>query len=195
MLLKSEDVLLLAQFHFHLSSEGWTVVHLKLPTISIPAIYVMNWIIIPLRITFPYAYSLSVTAWSWCRKNLLKKPRHLPIFLTLTTVGLYSGCFLVLQLNGTELFNFVDRYQSWDDYLRNMSQEGTWGDNVILHAVANCFHTCIDVVSLTHHQDLRITPEHDVDSNNQLVLGHTHELHYVSLRPTKPGKQTCAPQS
>ena len=97
--------------------------------------------------------------------------------------------FLFLQLDRTELFNFVNRYQSWDDYLKNMAQEGTWGDNVILHAVANYFHTCIDVVSLTHHQDLRITPEHDVDNSNQLVLGHVHELHYVSLRPIKPGKQ------
>ena len=96
---------------------------------------------------------------------------------------------LNLQQDGTELFNFVDGHQSWPDYLRNMAADGTctWGDHVILHAAANCFKTCIHVISSLSH-DLTICPEHDVGSSSPLVLGHLHDLHYVSL---KPGIVTC----
>ena len=93
---------------------------------------------------------------------------------------------VLLQQDGTELFNFVHGHQSWPDYLRNMAADGTWGDHVILHAAANCFKTCIHVIS-SLSRDLTIRPEHDVSSSSQLVLGHLHEHHYVSLRP-KPGR-------
>ena len=65
-----------------------------------------------------------------------------------------------------------------------MMLEGTWGDHVILHGVANCFGTCIHVISsVTHHSDVLICPEYDDTGGNRLVLGHVHELHYVSLIP------------
>ena len=92
--------------------------------------------------------------------------------------------FFVLQPDGTELFQFVDGYSSWDAYLISMMTDGTWGDHVILHGAANCFETCIDVISiLSHHNGVMICPEYDDTGNNRLVLGHVHELHYVSLRP------------
>ena len=101
----------------------------------------------------------------------------------------FVNCFVVLlQQDGTELFNFVHGHQSWPDYLRNMTADGTWADHVILHAAANCFKTCIHVISSLSH-DLTIHPEHDVSSSSQLVLGHLHEHHYVSLRP-KAGRET-----
>ena len=100
-----------------------------------------------------------------------------------------NNCYvLLLQQDGTELFNFVDGHQSWPAYLRNMAADGTWGDHVILHAAANCFETCIHVISSLSH-DVTIHPEHDVSSSSQLVLGHLHEHHYVSLRP-KQGRGT-----
>ena len=69
-----------------------------------------------------------------------------------------------------------------------MIADGTWGDHVILHAAANCFKTCIRVISsLPHHDDVMICPEYDVTGGNRLVLGHVHELHYVSLIPPKRG--------
>ena len=103
------------------------------------------------------------------------------------TLILFFYCyFLLLQQDGTELFNFVDGHLSWPDYLRNMAADGTWGDHIILHAAANCFKTCIHVISSLSH-DLTIRPECDVGSSSQLVLGHLHEHHYVSLRP-KPGR-------
>ena len=61
---------------------------------------------------------------------------------------------------------------------------GTWGDHVVLRGAANCFETCIHVISsLPHHHDVMICPEYDVTGTNQLVLGHVNELHYVSLIP------------
>ena len=87
-----------------------------------------------------------------------------------------------MQPDGTELFQFVDGYSSWDDYLTSMMTDGTWGDHVVLHGAGHCFETCIHVISsLPHHNDVIICPEYDDNGNNGLVLGHVHELHYVSL--------------
>ena len=96
---------------------------------------------------------------------------------------------IFLQMDGMDLFSFVVGYQSWADYLSNIEQDGTWGDHVILYAAANCYETCIRVISsLPHHQDLTIEPaDRAHDSSKPLVLGHVRELHYVSLQP-KQGK-------
>jgi len=65
-----------------------------------------------------------------------------------------------------------------------MEQDGTWGDHVILYATANCYETYIDVISSqSNHRDLTIRPDGHVSSTNPLVLGHVHEVHYVSLQP------------
>ena len=68
-----------------------------------------------------------------------------------------------------------------------MMADGTWGDHVILHGAANHFQTCIHVIS-SHHDEVMICPEYDVTASTRLVLGHVHELHYVSLIPHKGGK-------
>ena len=104
-------------------------------------------------------------------------------FSLLTTV------FSFLQPDGTELFHFVDGYPSWDAYLTSMMADGTWGDHVVLHGAANCFRTCIHVISsLPHRYDAMVCPEFDITGSNRLVLGHVHELHYVSLIPQIGGK-------
>ncbi|XP_022806712.1 uncharacterized protein LOC111343787 [Stylophora pistillata] len=67
-----------------------------------------------------------------------------------------------------------------------MEQDGAWGDHVILCSAANFFETCIRVVSsLSHSRDVIITPHCPVDDSKPLVLGHIHELHYVSLQPAQ----------
>ena len=69
-----------------------------------------------------------------------------------------------------------------------MKQDSTWGDHVILYATANRYKTCIHVISSQSNLcDLTIRPEGHVTSINPLVLGHVHEVHYVSLQP-KQGK-------
>ena len=90
----------------------------------------------------------------------------------------------LLQPDGTELFHFVAGCSSWAAYLASMMADGTWGDHVILHGAANCFETCIHVISsLPHHHDVLICPEYDLTGSNRLVLGHLKKLHYVSLIP------------
>ena len=67
-----------------------------------------------------------------------------------------------------------------------MEQDGAWGDHVILCTAAKCFQTCVSVVSsLSHSNDVIITPHFPVDESKPLVLGHIHEVHYVSLRPVE----------
>ena len=72
-----------------------------------------------------------------------------------------------------------------------MERDGTWGDHVILYATANLYKTYIRVISSqSSHHDLIIKPDGDVISTNPLVLGHVHEVHYVSLQP-KQGEASC----
>ncbi|XP_022804465.1 protein NLRC3-like isoform X1 [Stylophora pistillata] len=83
--------------------------------------------------------------------------------------------------DGTELYNFVDGYRSWFDYLRSMEKDGTWGDHLILYAAANSYKTCIRVISSLGH-DVMISPNNPTDINtNPLVIGHIHERHCVNL--------------
>ena len=63
-----------------------------------------------------------------------------------------------------------------------MEQDGTWGDHVILYGTANRYETYIDVISSqSNHHTIR--PDGDVIRTIPLVLGHVHEVHYVSLQP------------
>ena len=98
-------------------------------------------------------------------------------------------CCLFLQPDGTDLRHFVHEHETWADYLTYMEQDGAWGDHLILCAAANCFKTCIHVVSSIHN-DVDIRPHGPVDESKPLVLGHIHEVHYVSLQPIqgKSGK-------
>ena len=73
-----------------------------------------------------------------------------------------------------------------------MEQDGIWGDHVILYATANRYKTNIQVISgQSNHCDLTIRPDGHVISTNPLVLGHVHEVHYVSLQP-KLGEALCS---
>ena len=73
-----------------------------------------------------------------------------------------------------------------------MMADGTWGDQVIPHGAANCSRTCVHVISsLPHRYHVMVCPEYDVTGSNRLVLGHVHELHYVSLIPQIQELLTC----
>ena len=52
-----------------------------------------------------------------------------------------------------------------------MLADGTWGDNLILFAAANCFGTSIRVVSLSCDFGVTISPECGDDGGNVLMLG------------------------
>ena len=65
-----------------------------------------------------------------------------------------------------------------------MEQDGIWGDQMILYATANCYKTYIDVISSqSNHRDRTFRPDGHVISTKPLVVGHVHEVHYVSLQP------------
>jgi len=69
-----------------------------------------------------------------------------------------------------------------------MAKDGTWRDRVILTAAANCYKCVIRVISsLPHHDDVIITPDPPVCDAVQLVVGHIHEKHYVSLITRQSG--------
>ena len=99
---------------------------------------------------------------------------------------LASRYFLFLKHDGTPLFNFVCGYPSWPEYLGSMEKDGTWSDNLVLIAAANCYRTDIRVVS-SLGREVFISPDCPVANTSPLVLGHIHEEHYVSLR-LKHGK-------
>ena len=63
-----------------------------------------------------------------------------------------------------------------------MAEDGTWGDHVVLFAAANHFQTPIRIISSLDHE-IVVQPDHALANTNPLVLGHIHELHYVSLQP------------
>ena len=63
-----------------------------------------------------------------------------------------------------------------------MAKDGTWGDHVVLFAAANHFQTPIRIISSLDHE-IVVQPDHAPANTTPLVLGHIHELHYVSLQP------------
>ena len=65
-----------------------------------------------------------------------------------------------------------------------MVKDGTWGDHLVLFAAANRFETAIRIIS-SLDREIVVHPEHAVAEPTPLVLGHIHELHYVSLQPRK----------
>ena len=88
------------------------------------------------------------------------------------------------KVDGTDLFHFVKGHTTWDGYLTDMERDGTWGDHVILWAAANCYQIAIHVISsLPGLIKVIIKPDVPFDQSKHLVLGHVHELHYVSLQP------------
>ena len=90
----------------------------------------------------------------------------------------------LLKGDGTDLFHFVDRHTTWDGYLIDMEQDGAWGDHVILWAAANCYKIAIHVISsLPGQSEVIVNPDCPFDRRKHLVLGHVHEVHYVSLQP------------
>ena len=80
----------------------------------------------------------------------------------------------------TFLCHFVHGHETWTDYLTYMEQDGARGDHLILCAAANFFETCIHVVS-SLYDDVVIRPHSSVHESKPLVLGHIHQVHYVSV--------------
>ena len=77
---------------------------------------------------------------------------------------------------------------SWLEYLNNMSMQGTWGDAIIIQAVADQFKLKL-VIAETHEHFSEYSIVQAVSSTQQLTevfLGHIDEYHYVSTLPCLP---------
>ena len=84
------------------------------------------------------------------------------------------------------LFNFVDRekYPTWAEYLEKMARDGTWGDQLIIEAAARYLNCVVHIISSDAEiPDVYIKPESTTCDVDELLLGHIHEYHYVSLEP------------
>ena len=74
---------------------------------------------------------------------------------------------------------------SWLEYLNNMSMQGTWGDAMIIQAVADQLKLKITIAET--HEGFReyriIQPVSSTQQLTHVYLGHIDEYHYVSTLP------------
>lgn len=88
-----------------------------------------------------------------------------------------------MEQGGPELYPFVSvEYSSWEEFLKWIRQDGTWGDQWTLQAAADYYKTRILVIN-SESQETMIMPRCGLNYGKTLVLGHVTELHYVSLQP------------
>ncbi|KAI8489448.1 hypothetical protein Bbelb_328910 [Branchiostoma belcheri] len=87
-------------------------------------------------------------------------------------------------VRGDHLSKFISNH-SWEEYLETMSLDGTWGDHVVLQAMADMLGHDVTIVSSVEADNYvtflypQLGPPHrDV---RPLLLGHYAENHYVSL--------------
>ena len=77
---------------------------------------------------------------------------------------------------------FMD--MSWNQYINEMSTDGTYGDEITLRAVSNIYNVEIDIVSTLGQQGFaRILPENS-EPIFRITLGHFAEgqgFHYIAL--------------
>ena len=79
----------------------------------------------------------------------------------------------------------VDKDNLWKNHLEKMKNPKEWADNVELKFMHRMLKRTIVVVMSSGEDDRELTIEgHDQgDRRQQILLGHRHENHYVSLEP------------
>ncbi|KAL5019887.1 hypothetical protein ScPMuIL_002779 [Solemya velum] len=85
--------------------------------------------------------------------------------------------------DGTPYSEFLDT-ETWDNYLNRMSQDGQWGDHMIMRAIAEITSRTIQVISAEAGRDWTVIDPKSGEQNKKpaIYLGHVGEFHYVSLR-------------
>ncbi|KAI8496272.1 hypothetical protein Bbelb_261130 [Branchiostoma belcheri] len=80
--------------------------------------------------------------------------------------------------------------QDWDAYLASMSREGTWGDHIVLQAMATMLGRDIRIISSVESDNYEIvlSPRLAHLTRPPLLLGHLAENHYYSLAECKTKK-------
>lgn len=91
--------------------------------------------------------------------------------------------------DGTHFEMFMDG-ESWSDYLNRMSQEGQWGDHLMLQAISQVTKRNIEVLHGGENEEItKINTPQAKEGQASLHLGHVGEFHYVSLREIQDGDQ------
>ncbi|XP_078703589.1 uncharacterized protein LOC144928780 [Branchiostoma floridae x Branchiostoma belcheri] len=95
------------------------------------------------------------------------------------------------NVRGDHLRAFVPD-QNWDRYLDTMSRDGTWGDHIVLQAMADMFGHDVSIVSSVEAENYVtiLTPSPGTAARKEppLLLGHYAENHYASLDAKSSGQ-------
>jgi hypothetical protein len=108
------------------------------------------------------------------------------------------GAGIAYMRDNPERFIETNTEISWLEYLNNMSMQGTWGDAMIIQAVADQLKLKITIAET--HEGFReysiIQPVSSTQQLNDVYLGHIEEYHYVSTLPSTSGfVEICPEQS
>ena len=71
---------------------------------------------------------------------------------------------------------------SWLEYLKNMTMQGTWADNIIIQAVADAMNLMIHIIeSNENFTEITVVETANVIQNpRSIYIGHIDEMHYIS---------------
>ena len=91
------------------------------------------------------------------------------------------GCN-VFQISNDEIPSFVPN-NDLGAYLTTMSKDRTWGDHIVLIALANALEKTIRVVTSHKGDCYEVVVHAENQQGAPILLGHLSENHYVSLEP------------
>jgi hypothetical protein len=93
-----------------------------------------------------------------------------------------------MDIGGARLSDFQEAgAPSWEAYLQNLSQDGSWGDHLALLALAESRRLRITLISscasAAANPLLTVEPRNADAELRPVYLAHWHERHYSSLQP------------
>ena len=99
--------------------------------------------------------------------------------------------------NNPERFIESNTENSWNEYINNMSMQGTWCDALIVQAVADCQNVAIHIIE-SHENfagETLIEPHYLAQHPpTTIYLGHLDELHYISTAAVTCGSDALENQ-
>jgi len=101
-----------------------------------------------------------------------------------------NGNYLVDKNCYLKDFLDKDKEDNWDQYCDKMELDGTWGDHIVLLAIAEvwqiniCIFTSIELSAANSDPFILLRPFSNTKKHNKTIyLSHWHERHYASLQP------------
>lgn len=91
-------------------------------------------------------------------------------------------CIAQLAENPREYSPFVSGFHTYSEYLKRMSKQGEWGDNITLQAISDLFGLRIRLITSYAGGVVQVEPK-EMRSSRILWLSFFAELHYNSVYP------------